>query len=130
MSVFKTGFLLAILTILLVVIGHLIGGPQGATVAFGFALIMNLLSYWFSDKLILAMYRAKPLGEAEAPQVYRAVRDICLRTKLPMPKLYWIATSTPNAFATGRNPQHAAVTVTSGLVELMDESELKGVLAH
>lgn len=130
MNVLKTGFLLVVMTVLLVAIGHVIGGTQGATVAFGFALVMNLLSYWFSDKIVLAMYQAKPLNEADAPQVYRAVRDICLRTKLPMPKIYWIPTKTPNAFATGRSPQHAAVAVTAGLVELMDESELRGVLAH
>ncbi|MBI3320826.1 MAG: zinc metalloprotease HtpX [Candidatus Omnitrophica bacterium] len=126
----KTGFLLSILTVLLVLIGHLLGGPQGATVAFVIALGVNLLSYWFSDKIVLAMYRAKPLGEAEAPQVYRAVREIASRQGIPLPKIYWIPTRTANAFATGRSPKHAAVAVTSGLLELMNEEELKGVLAH
>ena len=130
MNVLKTGFLLALLTVLLVFLGQLIGGTHGATIAFGLALLMNLVTYWFSDKIVLAMYQAKPLAEAEAPQVYRVVREIATRSQLPMPKLYWISTVTPNAFATGRNPHHAAVVVTSGLLQLMNEEELKGVLAH
>ena len=130
MNVLKTGFLLSLLTVLLVFIGHLIGGAQGATTAFVFAMAVNLLSYWFSDKLVLAMYRAKPLGESEAPQAYRVVREIATRDRIPMPKLYWIPIDTPNAFATGRSPQHAAVAMTRGLLELMNEEELKGVLAH
>ena len=130
MNVLKTGFLLALLTVLLVFIGQLMGGVQGATVALGFGLLMNFVIYWFSDRIALAMYRAKPLSEAEGPQVYRAIREITLRERMPMPKLYWIATKTPNAFATGRNPSHASVAVTSGLLELMDAGELQGVLAH
>lgn len=130
MNVLKTGVLLSLLTLLLVFVGQLLGGASGAVGAFGFALVINLVSYWFSDKIVLAMYRAKPLSEAEAPQVYRAVREIATRDRIPMPKLYRIATATPNAFATGRNPKHAAVAVTSGLLELMSEEELKGVLAH
>ena len=130
MNVLKTGFLLALLTVLLIFVGQLIGGSQGATTAFIFALVMNLGAYWFSDKIVLAMYRAKPLSEAEAPQVYRVVREIATREHMPMPKVYWISTQTPNAFATGRSPKHAAVAVTSGLLELMNEEELKGVIAH
>jgi len=130
MNALKTGFLLALLTILLVVIGQLMGGSQGATMAFGVALLMNLAAYWFSDKMVLAMYRAKPLGETEAPQVFRVVREIASRSGMPIPKLYWIPTKTPNAFATGRSPSHAAVAVTSGLLEIMGEEELKGILAH
>ncbi|MBI2495131.1 MAG: zinc metalloprotease HtpX [Candidatus Omnitrophica bacterium] len=130
MNVLKTGLLLSVLTVLLVFIGRLVGGPQGAMGAFVFALLINLVSYWFSDKIVLAMYRAKPLSEAEAPQVFRAVREIASRSHIPMPKLYGIPTRTPNAFATGRSPKHAAVAVTSGLLEVMSEEELKGVLAH
>ena len=130
MNVLKTGILLSLLTVLLVFIGQLIGGTQGAMMAFVIALLINLLSYWFSDKIVLAMYRAKPLSESEAPQVYRVVREIASRQQMPMPKVYWVETQTPNAFATGRSPQHAAVAVTSGLLELMSEEELKGVLAH
>src|SRR3990167_728676 len=130
MNVLKTGFLLALLTALLVFIGQLMGGAQGATIALGFGLVMNFVMYWFSDRIALSMHRAKPLSEAEAPQVYRAVREITARERMPMPKLYWIPTKNPNAFATGRSPSHASVAVTSGLVELMNADELKGVLAH
>ena len=130
MNYVKTGLLLVVLTLLLVGIGQLVGGAQGATTAFVMALVMNLGAYWFSDKLVLAMYRAKPLSEAEGPQVYRVVREIATRSGIPMPKLFWIPTVTPNAFATGRGPKHASVAVTSGLLKIMDEEELKGVLAH
>ena len=130
MRVLKTGFLLALMTALLVFIGGVIGGPRGTMVAFGIAMAINVVQYWFSDKIVLAMYGAKPLGEADAPQVYRVVREIATRIHIPMPKLYWIPTASPNAFATGRSPRHASVAVTSGLVELMSEEELKGVLAH
>ena len=130
MNVLKTGCLLCLLTALLVFLGGLLGGARGAMVAFVVALLINFIQYWFSDKIVLAMYRAKPLGESEAPQVYRAVREIASRIHIPMPTLYCIATQTPNAFATGRSPRHASVAVTSGLLELMSEEELKGVLAH
>lgn len=130
MNVLRTGLLLALLTVLLVFIGHLMGGAQGATIAFIITLVMNVVIYWFSDKIVLAMYRAKPLGETDAPQVYRVMREIAARTRIPLPKLYWIPTAAPNAFATGRSPRHASVAVTSGLLKLMNEEELKGVLAH
>ena len=130
MNALKTGLLLSLLTVLLVFIGRLLGGTSGAMAAFIVALLINLVSYWFSDKIVLAMYQAKPLSETEAPQAYRVVREIAFRIHMPMPKLFWIATRTPNAFATGRSPNHASVVVTSGLLELMNEEELKGVLAH
>jgi heat shock protein HtpX len=130
MNVLRTGFLLSILTVLLVFVGQLIGGSQGASMAFIFALVMNLGAYWFSDKIVLAMYRAKPLSETEAPAVFRAVRELATRDHIPMPKLYWLPTKTPNAFATGRSPKHASIAVTAGILELMSEEELKGVLAH
>ena len=130
MKTLKTGLLLALMTALLVFLGGLAGGQRGAVVAFIVALVINFVQYWFSDRIVLAMYQAKPLSEAEAPQVYRVVREIASRIQIPMPTLYWIATQTPNAFATGRSPKHASVAVTSGLLELMNEEELKGVLAH
>lgn len=130
MNVLKTGFFLALLTVLLVFVGQLIGGTQGAAMAFAIALVMNVISYWFSDKIVLAMYRAKPLAEGDAPQVYRVVRELASRGRTPMPKLYLIPTVTPNAFATGRSPTHATVAVTSGILRVMGEEELKGVLAH
>ena len=130
MNQLKTGLLLCVMTALLVFLGELLGGPRGAMVAFIIALVINFIQYWFSDKIVLAMYQAKPLSEAEGPQVYRAVREIATRIRIPMPKLYWIPTKTPNAFATGRSPQHASVAVTAGLLEILNEEELKGVLAH
>lgn len=130
MNVVKTTVLLVLLTAFLIFLGGLLGGHQGAWMAFVVSLAINLVSYWFSDKIVLASYRAKPLSEAEAPQVTRAVREIATRISMPMPKLYWVATRTPNAFATGRSPKHAAVVVTSGILEIMNEEELKGVLAH
>ena len=130
MNFLRTCLLLSILTVLLVLVGHLMGGPSGASTAFVFALAMNLGAYWFSDRIVLAMYHAKPLSEAEAPQVYRAVRELATRDRIPMPKLYLLPSTTPNAFATGRSPKRAAVAVTAGLLQLMSEEELKGVLAH
>ncbi len=130
MNVLKTGLLLAALTAVLVLVGDALGGSQGATTALVLSLAMNVATYWFSDRIVLAMYRAKPLAESDAPQVYRAVREIATRERMPMPKLYGIPTATPNAFATGRSPHHASVAVTAGLLELMNEEELKGVIAH
>jgi heat shock protein HtpX len=130
MNRIKTWLLLSALTVLLVLVGQLIGGRGGALAAFMFALAMNVATYWFSDRIVLSMYRAQPLAEAEAPHVYRAVRAVAARERMPMPKLYVIPTATPNAFATGRSPARAAVAVTTGLLQIMDEEELKGVLAH
>jgi heat shock protein HtpX len=126
----RTTILLASLTGLLVVIGALIGGPQTALIFLGLALLINLGAYWFSDKLALTMARAKPISESEAPRLYQIVRELTTRADLPMPRLYMIPQDQPNAFATGRNPSHAAVAVTRGITKLLSEDELRGVLAH
>jgi len=126
----KTIFFLTLLTILFVFIGGLIGGKEGMTIAFIFAILMNFFSYWFSDKIVLKMYRAKEINEAENPTLFRLVRSLITRANIPMPKVYIINTPTPNAFATGRNPQHAAVAVTTGIMQLLDEKELEAVLGH
>jgi heat shock protein HtpX len=126
----RTTLLLTLLTVLIVWMGRLFGGPQGMLIAFLVALLMNLGSYWFSDKIVLAMYRAQPLNEHEAPQLYNMVRELAIRASLPMPRLYVIPSDTANAFATGRNPEHAVVAVTEGLLQLLDAEEVRGVLAH
>ena len=129
-NMFKTALLLAVLTALLVLIGGAIGGQQGMLVAFFFALVMNLATYWFSDKIVLAMYGAQPIEESQAPALYRIVRTLATRAQIPMPRVYLIPSEAPNAFATGRNPQHAAVAVTEGIMRILDAEELEGVLAH
>lgn len=126
----RTTLLLGALTGIIMGIGQFLGGSQGMTIAFVFAIIMNFGSYWFSDKIVLAMYRARQVNEAEAPMLYRIVHNLALRVGMPMPKLYIIPAEGANAFATGRNPQHAAVAVTEGILRLMNERELTGVLAH
>ena len=126
----KTGVLLAALTVLLVLIGGALGGQHGMLLAFVMAMVMNLGSYWFSDKIVLSMYGAKPVEEAQAPGLYRIVRTLATRAGIPMPRVYILPQETPNAFATGRNPQHAAVAVTEGILRVMSEEELEGVLAH
>jgi heat shock protein HtpX len=126
----RTTILLASLSGLLVLIGALIGGPSTAAVFLGIALLMNLGSYFFSDKLALKMSRAQPLEESEAPRLYQVMRELTTRADLPMPRLYMIPQDQPNAFATGRNPKHSAVAVTRGITKLLSEDELRGVLAH
>jgi heat shock protein HtpX len=126
----KTTLFLALLTGLFVAVGGLFGGRSGMVMAFGLALVMNFVSYWFSDKIVLKMYGAKPLAESDAPVVHRIVRNLATKAGIPMPKLYMLPSAAPNAFATGRNPQHAAVAVTDGILRIMDETELEGVLAH
>jgi heat shock protein HtpX len=126
----RTTILLASLSGLLVVIGALIGGPSTAALFLGFALLINLGSYFFSDKLALGMSRAKPIEESENPRLYQIVRELTTRAGLPMPRLYMIPQDQPNAFATGRNPKHSAVAVTRGITKLLSEDELRGVLAH
>ena len=126
----RTTFLLAVLTVLIIFIGRMFGGPQGMIIALILAAVMNLGSYWFSDKIVLAMYRAQEVDEREAPELYRIVRELAREAGLPMPRVYMIPQETPNAFATGRNPQHAVVAVTQGLYRLLNLDELRGVLAH
>src|SRR5260370_6197928 len=129
-NVLKTGLLLGVLTALLVLAGQAIAGERGMIIAFVFAAIMNFVSYWFSDKLVLAMYGAQPVDETQAPRLHAIVRRLATRAQIPMPRIYIIPSDTPNAFATGRNPQHAAVAVTEGITRILDEDELEGVLAH
>jgi len=126
----KTTLLLGALTGIILWIGQMLGGSQGLTFAFIFAAVMNFGSYWFSDKLVLAMYRARPVDMNEAPELYRIVQNLATRAHIPMPRLYIIPTDAANAFATGRNPEHAAVAVTEGILRLMSADELEGVLAH
>src|SRR5205809_4373729 len=129
-NMFKTAILLAVLTAMLILIGGAIGGRQGMMMAFIFAIAMNFFSYWFSDKIVLSMYGAQPIDEAQAPRLYAILRRLTTRAQIPMPRVYLIPTDTPNAFATGRNPEHAAVAVTEGIMRILDEEELEGVLAH
>jgi heat shock protein HtpX len=126
----KTTVLLAALTVLIVLIGRMFGGNQGMVIAFVFALVMNFGSYWFSDKIVLRMYRAQELSSREAPEIHQMVSELAQQGGLPKPRIYLIPSETPNAFATGRNPEHAVVAVTKGIVNLLDRDELKGVLAH
>lgn len=126
----KTTALLGLLTGLLVLIGGYFGGTQGMATAFVIAFLMNFGSYWFSDRIVLAMYRAQAVTEAEAPNLYRIVRGLAQRANMPMPRIYIIPTDTPNAFATGRNPEHAAVAATQGILRVLNEEELEGVLSH
>lgn len=130
MNIIKTTTLLILLTLLFVWIGGLIGGRNGMVTAFIFALVMNFVSYWFSDKIVLMMYKAKPATKEDLPAVHRIIRDLTMKQNMPMPKIYLIPTPTPNAFATGRGPNHAVVAVTNGILHLLNEQELEGVLAH
>ena len=126
----RTTILLATLSGLLVAIGFLIGGASTALLFLFFAALLNLGSWFFSDKLALKMSGAKPISESEAPRLYQIVRELCTRAGLPMPQLYMIPVDQPNAFATGRNPQHSAVAVTRGIMQTLSEDELRGVLSH
>lgn len=127
---FKTAILLGILTCIIIWIGNVVGGQNGMIFAFILALGMNLFGYWFSDKIVLSMYRAKEAAEAEAPELFAAVQKLASAAGLPMPRVYIIPSDSPNAFATGRNPSHAAIAVTSGIMRLLTREELEGVLAH
>jgi heat shock protein HtpX len=126
----KTTLLLGLMTGLLLFVGDRIGGPQGLVIALALTVVMNFGSYWFSDKMVLAMYGARPLDESSAPDLYRVVRELAAGAQMPMPRVYLIANDSPNAFATGRSPSHAAVAVTEGILRLLTLEELRGVLAH
>lgn len=130
MNGIKTALLLGLMTALILGIGNFVGGRQGMMFAFVIAAIMNFVSYWFSDKIVLALYRAQPVDQSQAPDLYGIVQGLAQRMQMPMPKLYVIPTDAPNAFATGRNPEHAAVAVTEGITRLLNREELEGVLAH
>lgn len=130
MNSMKTFALMALMTALLVYVGGMFGGETGMILAFGIALMMNAGTYWFSDKLVLKMYRAKEITEGDHPELYRMTREMCQAGGLPMPRLYLIPSEQPNAFATGRNPQHSAVAVTAGIVKALTREELRGVIGH
>jgi heat shock protein HtpX len=130
MNNLKTAVLLIGLTTLMVIGGGALGGQQGMTIALVFAFAMNFFSYWMSDKIVLRMYKAQPVTEGQAPELYSMVRELAMRAELPMPKVYLIPEDQPNAFATGRNPEHAAIAVTGGIMNMLSQDELRGVLAH
>jgi heat shock protein HtpX len=126
----KTGILLAGIVALFGAIGAVIGGQQGMLIALAIACAMNFFAYWFSDKMVLKMYRAREVDESSAPQFYAMIRELAQRAQLPMPRVYLIDEAQPNAFATGRNPEHAAVAATTGILQLLSARELRGVMAH
>src|SRR6202142_2904529 len=129
-NAFKTAFLLTALPLLLMFIGRIFGGQNGILLALVIAAVLNFVSYFFSDKLALAAYRAQPLTREELPRAYEIVERLTQKIGIPMPKIYVIPTESPNAFATGRNPNHASVAVTHGILGLLNDEELEGVLAH
>src|SRR6266849_6318037 len=129
-NTFKTAFLLTALTLLLMFFGQYFGGQNGMLLALAFAAVMNFVSYFYSDKIALAMYRAQPVTREELPRAYAAVERLTQKIGIPMPKIYVIPNESPNAFATGRNPSHASVAVTHGILGLLTDEELEGVLAH
>ena len=130
MNHFKTFILMLVLTGIFILVGTAIGGRSGAIYAFVFAGLMNFIMYWFSDKIVLRMYRAQQVTQGEAPELYGIVAELTSKASLPMPKVYIIENDTPNAFATGRNPEHAAVAVTSGILRILSKEELMGVIGH
>ncbi|MET0349758.1 MAG: zinc metalloprotease HtpX [Rhizobacter sp.] len=129
-NILKTAVLMAAITALFMAIGSLIGGQSGMMIALLVAVGMNFFSYWFSDKMVLKMYNAQEVDETSAPQFYNMVRELAQRAQLPMPKVYLIQEDAPNAFATGRNPDHAAVAATTGILRVLSDRELRGVMAH
>src|ERR1700758_3459468 len=130
MKVLRTGAILILLTVLMVAAGGAIGGRSGLKIALAIAVVMNFASYFFSDKIALASSGAEPVSREQVPRLYEVMERLAAKARLPMPKLYVIPEPAPNAFATGRNPQHASVAVTDGLLELMNDEELEGVIAH
>ncbi|MEI6499665.1 MAG: zinc metalloprotease HtpX [Armatimonadota bacterium] len=130
MNIVKTVLLMGLMMGLFLWVGERMGGQQGMIIALVLAAGMNMVSYWYSDKIVLAMYRAQPVDAASAPGLYRLVADLAQRDNLPVPKIYILPDDSPNAFATGRDPQHAAVAVTAGIMRLLNDEELAGVIAH
>ncbi len=130
MNTIKVGFLLLLMTMLFMAVGFALGGQNGMIAAFGLAAVMNFVSYWFSDKIILKMYRARQITESDHRRLYSIVRHVSQKAMIPMPKVYIVPTKAPNAFATGRNTEHAAVAATEGLLEMLDDRELEGVIGH
>lgn len=130
MNTLKTAFLMTVMMVLFLLVGYLLGGKSGMTIAFIFALAMNFGSYWFSDKLVLSMYRAKEVTLETAPKFYNLVQELSKNASLPMPRVYFINDPAPNAFATGRDPQHAAVAATTGILQGLNNEELAGVISH
>lgn len=130
MNAMKTTVLLAALTGLFILIGRYVGGREGMIVAFAIAMLMNFVSYWFSDKIVLSMYHARQVNQYEAPQLYAIVEKLARKARIPMPKVYIVPNDTPNAFATGRSPSHASVAATEGILRLLSAEELEGVMAH
>ncbi len=126
----KTAFLLTLIMVLFLLVGQAVGGQSGLIIAFIFALALNFFSYWYSDKIVLRMYKAKEVTRSQAPKLFGMVEKLVKNSGMPMPKVYIIPSSTPNAFATGRNPSNAVVAVTEGIVRLLRDEELEGVLAH
>lgn len=130
MSIFRTGLLMTALTVLLILVGGAIGGQNGIIFAFIFAAAINFGTYWFSDKIVLSIYRAREVSRGEAPEIYDIVERLTQRANLPMPRVYIVPTEAPNAFATGRNPKHAVVAVTSGILNTLTHDEIEAVLGH
>ncbi len=130
MNGFKTVVLMTVMMVLFILVGNLIGGQSGMMVAFLISLVMNFGSYWFSDKIVLTMYHAKEVTREQYPQLFDSVENLSMKAELPMPKVYVMENPSPNAFATGRNPQHSAVAVTTGILNLLTRDELEGVISH
>ncbi|MBN8531671.1 MAG: zinc metalloprotease HtpX [Alphaproteobacteria bacterium] len=130
MNHFRTGLLLAAMTGLFLAVGFMLGGEQGMVMAFGFAVVMNVFSWWFSDSIVLKMHRAQEVGPGEAPELYRMVERIAARAGIPMPRVYIIPSNQPNAFATGRSPAKGVVAITQGLMEMLEPREIEAVMAH